>query len=338
MYKEISIMSLLMLIFLLTPIPLSFSQTTNVYVDPPLTITQIDETFSINISIAQVTNLAAWEIKLYYLNTMLNGTKATEGPFLKTAGLTFFWVLSFTDNYNATHGKVHIACTLTGTGPGATGSGTLATVTFKAKNAGNTPLTLKDTKLLDNQDPPQQIIHTAINGDVQVRGIRDIAVLNVNPFKTIVGQGYTIQINVTVVNNGDQAETFNVTLYANTTGIETRQITLINGVSTTLTFTWNTIGYQKGSYTIWAYAWPVQGETEIDDNIFISPTIVHVVLPGDGDCDGDVDIYDVVMITSIYNLKSGDPYYNPNLDWDNNGVINIYDVVIATSVYGQKDP
>jgi hypothetical protein len=53
----------------------------------------------------------------------------------------------------------------------------------------------------------------------------DIAVLSVNPLKTIVGQGYTMNINVTVANQGDSTETFNATIYINTTTIETRQIT-----------------------------------------------------------------------------------------------------------------
>ena len=341
MYKNTSLMSLLIIMFafLLIPIPHSFPQTTNIYVDPQQTITKIGETLSINISIAQVTNLAAWEIKLYYLNAILNGTKAMEGPFLKIAGQTFFWIISFTDNYNATHGRIHISCTLTGTGPGASGSGTLTTITFKAKNGGNTPLTLKDTKLLDAQDPPQQIPHTTTDGQVQVIGIKeDVAVLSVNPLKTIVGQGYTMNINVTVANQGDQTETFNITIYANTTTIQTRQVTLANKTSTTITCTWNTIGYTKGNYTLWAYAWPVQGETDTQDNTLTANGIITLTIPGDVDGDSDVDIYDVVKITALYATKLGDPRYNPNSDIDNDGKITIYDVVICTWHYAQKDP
>ena len=339
MYKKTSLMSLLIIMFtfLLIPIPQSFPQTTNIYVDPQQTTTEIGETFTINISITQVTNLAAWEIKLYYLNAILNGTKATEGPFLKTAGQTFFWIISFTDNYNATHGRIHISCTLTGTGPGASGSGTLTTITFKAKNGGTTPLTLKDTKLLDNQDPPQQIPHTTTNGNVQVIGIKNIAVLSVNPLKTVVGQGYTMNINVTVANQGDQTETFNITLYANTTTIQTIQATLASKASTTLTYTWNTAGFVKGNYTLWAYAWPVLGETDTDDNALVDGS-VKVSMVGDVDGDGDVDMDDIGWICYSFGSKPKDPKYNPNRDIDCNGIIDMDDIGYACLNYGKRDP
>lgn len=48
--------------------------------------------------------------------------------------------------------------------------------------------------------------------------------------------------------------------------IGTEVITLASGNSTALTFTWNTAGFAKGNYTISAYAWPVQGETNFDYN------------------------------------------------------------------------
>ncbi len=43
--------------------------------------------------------------------------------------------------------------------------------------------------------------------------IHDVAVTNVTPSKTVVGQGYSMKINVTVENQGDLPETFNVTTY-----------------------------------------------------------------------------------------------------------------------------
>ena len=65
-----------------------------------------------------------------------------------------------------------------------------------------------------------------------------------------MGQGNTININVTVENSCDFTEFFNVTLYANTTEIGTKQITLTSLNSTTLTFTWDTTGFAKGNYTV----------------------------------------------------------------------------------------
>jgi len=44
-------------------------------------------------------------------------------------------------------------------------------------------------------------------------GTHDIALTNVSPSKTVVGQGYSTNINVTVANQGDYTEAFNTTVY-----------------------------------------------------------------------------------------------------------------------------
>jgi hypothetical protein len=90
-----------------------------------------------------------------------------EGPFLATAGSTYLYVNTFTDTYNTTHGLIHAACTLIGPGPGADGNGTLATLTFKTKNPGDTPLTLQDTIIIDSNETP--IPHTTHHATIHVR-------------------------------------------------------------------------------------------------------------------------------------------------------------------------
>jgi hypothetical protein len=308
--------------------------TTTLYVDPALTIVRRDTTFSLNISVDAVKDLCSWQVYVYFLNQILEATDCVEGPFLKSHGPTMFDG-GFNNNYNGTHGQLWMYCLRAWSGIGVNGSGTLATITFKSKSGGSSAIILEDTIL--GNSTAQRIFHVTKNGMVEV-AVHDIAVTNVNPLKIIEGQGLNMHINVTVENQGDVAETFNITSYANTTLIQTKTVTLEKGASTTLTFTWNTTGFAKGNYTIKAYAWPLPNETDIADNTFISPIAVHVVMPGDGDADGDIDIYDIVMITSIYGSKKGQPNYNPNLDWYDDAVINIYDVVVATSNYGQQDP
>jgi len=109
----------------------------------------------------------------------------------------------------------------------------------------------------------------------------DIAITDVTPFNNIVGQGSSTYINVTVTNKGDYTENFNVTVYANTTSIASKTVTLTKANSTPVTFTWNTIGWAKGNYTIWAYAWPVLGETDTTDNRK-EDEIVQIVTPVGG--------------------------------------------------------
>ena len=100
-------------------------------------------------------------------------------------------------------------------------------------------------------------------------GIHDVSILDVTPSRTVVGQGFNLPINVTVQNQGDYIENFNVTLYANTTVIQTQTVSLTSGGSITIIFTWNTTGFAKGNYTISAYAIPVLGETDTTDNTYV---------------------------------------------------------------------
>jgi hypothetical protein len=98
---------------------------------------------------------------------------------------------------------------------------------------------------------------------------RDIAVTNVVPSKNVVKRGDVINISVTVVNQGEYTETFNVTTYYDSNVIGTQTVvSLPKGASRTLTFIWNTTGVPLGTYTISAEASVVPGETDIADNTF----------------------------------------------------------------------
>jgi len=103
--------------------------------------------------------------------------------------------------------------------------------------------------------------------------IHDLEVTNITLSKTVTNQGDLVQINVTVRNLGDFAENFNVTIYANSTSISSQETSLASQTSTSLTFVWNTTGFAIGNYTTSAYAWPVQGETIIDNNFFVGGTV-----------------------------------------------------------------
>jgi hypothetical protein len=173
-------------------------------------------------------------------------------------------------------------------------------------------------------------------------GIFDIAVTNVPPSKTVVGEGFTLNTNVTVANLGTFTETFNVILFANDTFIILQTVSLTNGTSTTITFTWNTTGFAYGNYTISAYIEPVSGETNTEDNT-CTGGIVTVTIPGDVDGDlenghYDVDLFDAVKLLACYGAKEGDSNFDPNCDIDNNGQVFLFDAVILLGRYGQKYP
>lgn len=76
---------------------------------------------------------------------------------------------------------------------------------------GATALDLNKTKLTDPLGQP--IPHEAFDGYLRAV-VQDIAVTKVIPSARLVYQGWTAQINVTVKNEGDLTETFNVVVYA----------------------------------------------------------------------------------------------------------------------------
>jgi len=146
--------------------------------------------------------------------------------------------------------------------------------------------------------------------------------------KSVVGQGYSIPLDITIANDGYYAETFNVTAYANQTIIETKAITLTSGNFTTITFTWNTSGFAKGNYTISAYAWPVQGETYTTDNTKDDGTVL-VSIAGDVNGDHLVDISDLVITVNVIPSAPRWPNWNPNVDINGDGVCDVSDLVIC---------
>ena len=248
------------------------------------------------------------ENKFYHNNFIAN----TQQVYVATPGYANFWDNSYPSggNYWSDYNETDIY-----SGPYQNETG--------CDGIGDTPYVI---------DASNQDNYPIINPVTSV----DIAVINVIQSKTVVGQSYCMSINVTIENQGGFAENLSVTVYANTTEISTfSNITLTSGNSITITLHWTNVSIPKGNYTINAYAWPVPGEGDTEDNTLFNGWI-FVTIPGDVDGDRDVDIYDVVKITGIYHSKLGDPQFKPNSDLDCNGEIEIYDVVMCTSHYGQS--
>lgn len=164
----------------------------------------------------------------------------------------------------------------------------------------------------------------------------DIAIIDITSSKTMIGQGYSIYIYATVENQGDYTETFNVTVYANTTEIGRAEVTLLTKRSTTIALTWDTTGVVKGNYTISAYATPLQGEIDKADNRYIDGWVV-LTIAGDMDGDYDIDFDDIVQIAMAYGSTPGDSNWNPNADIDGDNDVDFDDVVTAAMNYGKSD-
>jgi len=326
-------------IFLASFPSITLAQETRLYVNPPsITGLEIDDTFQINITVSDVIDLYAWQFSLFYRNDILNATSIIEGPFLKThpdTNNTIFGDYIFTDTYNATHGLILAASTLSGVQGGVSGNGTLATITFKVKGQRDCLLTLRETKLVDSAEPFGNLIpHTTTDGIIH-GALHDVAIINTETSKTVTNDT-TVYINVTIENQGQAAETFNVTAYYNSTPIETKTVTnLLEGTSTTITFTWDTTPVPKGNYTITTTASTILGETDTTDNTYIDGWVVETIL---GDVTGNykVDILDIATIAKVYGTSPGHPKWNPNADLDNSNIIDILDIAKAARNYGKE--
>jgi hypothetical protein len=144
---------------------------TLVHVSPETyTVPSIGSAFSVNISVQSVTNLKGWEFKLYYPNSLLNGTTVREGPFLQQGGVsTYFLVAEFRDDFNETQGVAYVSCLRLGDPDafGVDGDGVLATVNFTSiSNGGPESLHLVDVKLSDPN--ATKIPFVKVDGEVTV--------------------------------------------------------------------------------------------------------------------------------------------------------------------------
>jgi len=165
-----------------------------------------------------------------------------------------------------------------------------------------------------------------------------VAVISVVTAKTVIGQGFNCNLTICAANNGEYAESFNVTAYANATGIGTQQISSLNAsCQMVLTFTWKTAGLIFGNYTVTAYAQPVTDQTDMSGNGFTLGT-VKVTIPGDISGDFKVSLADLVLLANAYGSKPGNMKWNPNADMLGQGVVGLSDLVILAQHYGQHYP
>jgi parallel beta-helix repeat protein len=166
--------------------------------------------------------------------------------------------------------------------------------------------------------------------------VHDIAVTSVATSDDTVYQGQTVNITVTVRNEGTATETVNVTARYFNRLIGTKEVANLPRLkTTTITFTWNTTSVPTGfNYEISAKAEPITGETDTSDNNFIDGTVT-VKIPGDIDGDGDVDRYDFGIFAVAYGSSAGDLNYEIECDFDDDGDVDRYDFGIFSANYGK---
>jgi len=275
----------------------SSSPNTYFFVDPPEVMdVQPGNTFSIRINVSEALPTYSWEFYLDWDRTLLNVSGIKEGDFLHRWEQDPFdpnvWHPKYPTSFAYTplnesndEGEMLIYCTLVGNLPvseWATGNGWLATLNFTVKDRGRSFLNLNNTRLWDHIDDtgyPASTYYDNVDGFFS--NFHEIAVTRVTATPTEVTIPNPVSINVTIKNEGDFSENFNVTAYYDSIPIEKRaDITLNSGANTTLSLQWNTTFVAAGTYTIKAEANTVPSEANTTNNIFINGNII-VNLPPD---------------------------------------------------------
>ncbi len=169
-----------------------------------------------------------------------------------------------------------------------------------------------------------------VDGTVEVAlMVRDVAIMSVSPASTSAYQGFTLKIYVTVKNEGDIEETFDVSTYSNSKLIGIQTVTsLAAGANVTLTFNWDTTGVPLYvNYTIRAEASEVPNEVDLSDNTLVDDKVM-VKIPGDVNGDKIVNIHDAADVSAHW--YPGPPLgplgYSSDADINGDGKVDIDDV------------
>lgn len=173
----------------------------------------------------------------------------------------------------------------------------------------------------------------------------DLAVINVTTSKQgctpapTIGRNYTLQINVTVENQGGYVESFfdvwtelSLGLPPPITVGPVEVASLGIGETTTLTFNWDTTGAAYGNYTVTGVVETVSGEIDTGDNR-LNDVYIFVTLPGDINGDHWVNGKDAVLLGGAF-YPAG--IYSPNADINGDDWCNAKDAVILGTYFTQN--
>lgn len=302
------------------------SPSPTLYVDPPSienpTIMPND-TITIQIGITEVTNMKVCEFNLTFSPSILQIIRVTK---LKIQGQYPRLTMDISDSagYAWVNMSYNPAVTI------ATNT-SLVEIEFFVKGFGSTPLHFEDSTL---RDSPDDIPHGTQDGFVRIF-TRNVAVIDIYVTYSETYVGRVIPINVTVLNEGDIPETFTVSLYYDTTLVDTEPvIDLPPKENTTLTFDWDTGGVPASltPYTIKAESSALPNEANLTDNTLVDGTVKLKIL-GDVNGDGIVDINDLTAWDAAYLTHFGDLHWNEQADINYDGVVDKADGQIIIDHY-----
>ncbi len=122
---------------------------TTVEIKPSINVVEKNNEFTLSIDIYTTEKVYGAEPVIHFNPSIVEAIEIKEGSFLKQDGASTFAVSSL----NNTNGTARIGITRMNTQTGVTGSGTLATAKFRAKNGGYSNLALEITLADENLWP-----------------------------------------------------------------------------------------------------------------------------------------------------------------------------------------
>jgi hypothetical protein len=87
--------------------------------------------------------------------------------------------------------------------------------------------------------------------------------------------------------------------------------------------------FRPGNYSVFANC---KYQTEVSN----ATGNFQIVLTGDINRDGIVDIFDAILLSGSYNAVLGGPRWNANADFNFDGIVDIYDAIILANNFGKK--
>lgn len=163
----------------------------------------------------------------------------------------------------------------------------------------------------------------------------DVALSQLTLQRKNIALGSVLWVNVTIENKGLHTETFNVTLGANATTVQTKEnITLLSGGTLTLRFYWNTTNFGYGNYALTVVVTPLQFERSPDNNVLSA--LVTVTIIGDVTGDMRVNILDAIVLSKVFGLKEGQLGWIGDCDLNNDGKVNILDAIVLAINFGKQ--
>jgi len=279
--------------------------------------------FSINITVANITDLKGYELKLSF-NTVI----------LDVVGISFLPEENLPVGNCAvddSSGVVWLNVTYDGSPITTDNPVTLASLTFKMMDSGQSPLHLYDTELVDSSGIP--VTHDTADGMVLILR-HDIAIVEVSLSTNETYVGRVVNVTVITKNDGDVTENFTVNIYHNDTLFRTFNVTnLAPSENTTIIVSWNTSDVATGySYIIKADASIIPHEVNITNNVFVDGEI-KIKIIGDVSGDNTVDINDLIAWDMAWGSREGEPNWNLQADINGDDVVDNNDGLLIVQNY-----